>query len=254
VLKTSYSAIGKLAKGGEKMRTLSLVLALVVVGSLACVADQVTVDLYSAASPWNYFACPLVPFDPNPYSVLSGIDIDYNLFRYDAPTGSTLYFEPDGAFGNILLGEGYYLNNASGATSFTYNGVPDGVPDGSGTMTDMWISLPGVQGDAGVNPPNGGGWHLIGHPFNHDTPTNGPQGTGDNIWFTDGTTLKTWDEAVAAGWVGDSMQYFDNATGNSMQMTYQGWGDDDTLRAKTAYWLRTYKDNLALIIPAYNPE
>jgi len=228
------------------MRTLGLVLALLVVGSGMCVADSVTVDLYPG---WNYIACPLVPFDPAPESVFAGVDIFYNLFRFDAPTGGVLYYEdPSGPFGNILLGDGYYLNNQSGATSFSYSGVPDGVPDGNGTMTDMWISLPGIQGDPGQ-----GGWHLIGHPFNHDTPTNGPGATGDNIWFTDGTTLKTWDEAVSAGWVADNMQYFDAPTQGVLVMTYQGWGNDDTLRAKTAYWLQTMKDNIALIIPAYNP-
>jgi len=215
-----------------------------------CVADTVTVDLYYANGPWNFIACPLVSFDPAPESVFAGVDIFYNLFRYDAPTASEYVYDgdPSGPFGNILLGDGYYLANTGNVPSFSYSGVPDGVPDGNGTMTDMWISLPGVQGDAGQ-----GGWHLIGHPFNHDTPTNGAGGTGDNIWFTDGTTLKTWDEAVNAGWVQESMQYFDNASGNSLVMTYQGWGDDDTLRAKTAYWVLTMKDNIALIIPAYNP-
>ena len=247
MLKTSYSAIGKLAKGGEKMRTLGLALALLVVGSGMCFADTVTVDLYGG---WNFVACPLVPFDPDPYSVFSGIDIDFNLFRWDAPSQGEVYFEPDGAFGNILLGEGYYLNNISNAESFSYNGVPDGVPDGSGTMTDMWISLPGNQLDG----TNAGGWHLFGQPFNHDTPTNGAAGTGDNIWFTDGTTLKTWGEAVEAGWVESSMQYWDPVGQGQLILTYEGWGDDDTLRAGKSYWLRTYKDNLALIIPAYNPE
>lgn len=235
------------------MRTLGLVLALLVMGCGVSVADSVTVDLYNVAGPWNYFGLPLVPFDSDPYSVLAGVNIDFNLFRWDAPSQGELYFEPGGAFGNCLLGDGYYLNNSDSASSFTYSGVPDGVPDGGGTMTDMWLSLPGNQLDANVNPPDGGGWHLIAQPFNHDTPTNGAGGTGDNIWFTDGTTLKTWGEAVAADWVESSMQYSDPITQGAPVMTFEGWGDDDTLRAKMAYWVKTKKDNLALIVPAYNP-
>ncbi|MCX8053141.1 MAG: hypothetical protein N3B12_04985 [Armatimonadetes bacterium] len=227
------------------MKTFGLVLALLVMGSAVCMAASVTIDLYT---PWNYIACPLVPFDPNPESVFAGVDVYYNLFRYDAATGSEFFYDGVGPFGNILLGEGYYLLNVGNVPSISYSGVPDGVPDSSGNMTDMWISLPGVQGDEG-----GGGWHLIGHPFNHDTPTNGPGGSGDNIWFTDGTTLKTWDEAVIAGWVSETMMYFDGVSQTSLTMTYQGWGNDDTLRAKYAYWVETKKDNLALIIPAYNP-
>ncbi|MGQ9455362.1 MAG: hypothetical protein ACUVRS_10620 [Armatimonadota bacterium] len=227
------------------MRTLGLVVVLLVVGSGVCLAVVTTVDLYEG---WNYVACPLVPFDPDPYSVFEGVSIDYNLFRWDAPSQSEMHFGDEG-FGNILLGDGYYLNNVDSASGFTYNGVPDGVPDASGTMTDMWISLPGNQLDGA----DAGGWHLIGHPFNHDTPTNGSLGNGDNIWFTDGTTLKTWDEAVEAEWVESSMQYFDGVSQGQMTMTYQGWGNDDTLRAGKSYWVRTYKDNLAMIIPAYNP-
>ena len=230
------------------MRTLGLVLALLVVGSGMCAADTVTVDIYSA---WNYFACPLVPFDPAPDQVMAGVDIDGRLFRFDAPTQSMIVYDmiDPSAFGNVLLGDGYILDNYAATPSFSYSGVPDGVPDGNWTMTDMWISLPGYQLDQGSN----GGWHLFAHPFKHDTPVNGPLGSGDNIWFTDGTTLKTWDEAVNAGWVDSAMSYFDGATQSQLAMTYQGWGNDDTLRAKSAYWIETKKDNIALIIPAYNP-
>ena len=236
------------------MKTLGLVLALLVVGSGACVATSVTIDLYSPAnSQLNYICAPLVPFNPNPMVVFAGADPEYNLYRWDAPTQNPFYFEQGGEFGNILLGDGYYLSNGGSAASISYDGVPDGVPDSGGIMTDMWISLPGKQTDAFVDPPDGGGKHLIGQPFDHDTPTNGPGATGDNIWFTDGTTLKTWEEAYNADWVQSAMEYWDAPTQNPMTMTYQGWGNDDTLRAKTAYWLFTKKDNIALIIPAYNP-
>ncbi len=142
------------------MKTLGLVLALLVVGSGACVAVGVTVDLYSPTnSQWNYVSVPLVPFNPDPMTVFSGADPEYNLWRWDAPTQNPVYFEQGGAFGNILLGDGYYLNNGAAASSITYSGVPDGVPDGlygsdptHHYRTDMWISLPGKQTDAFTEP------------------------------------------------------------------------------------------------------
>jgi len=230
------------------MRTLGLVLALLVVASGMSVAASVTVDLYSK---WNYISCPLVPFNPDPNAVFTGptgdpLDIDTLLLRYDGPSQGQVGFDAGdpGSFGNILLGDGYILNNYAGVDSFTYQGVPDGVPDVSNNKTDMWISLPGGQGDTAQ-----GGWHLIGQPFNHDTAVNGDLGTGDHIWFTDGTTLKTWDEAVTAGWVDDTMFYFEAAAQGQGTLSYGG-GDDDSLRAGKAYYVRTKKDNLALIIPA----
>jgi hypothetical protein len=219
------------------MKTLGLVLALVLVVGGACVADTVTLDLFAQ---WNFISAPLVPFNPDPLSVFSGLTVSGYLNRWDAPTQSmATYDEIDpAAFGNVLLGDGYQLYQDA-AGSFTYAGVPDGVPDGGGNMTDMWISLPGYQLD-GVDE---GGWHLIGQPFNHDT-----SGV-ENLFLTDGTTLKTWEQAVDANWCDDGMQYWDGASQSMLLMSF-GLADDDHIRAGKAYWFHTKKDNLALIIPA----
>lgn len=229
------------------MKTLVLVLALVVVAGGICTADTCTVDLYSN---WNVVACPLVPFDPDPNSVFGGVDIDGRVARYDAPSQSFVSYDAidPTAFGNCLLGEGYLLENYANVDSFSYSGVPDGVPDASNNMTDMWISLPGNQLDAA----DAGGWHIVGHPFNHDTAIDLGSGTGDNVLFTDGTTLKTWDEAFAAGWVEDVMSYFDASTQSYSTLSY-GLGDDDHFRSGKGYYLFTRKDNLAMIITA-NPS
>ena len=45
---------------------------------------------------------------------------------------------------------------------------------------------------------------MVGTPFNHDVYVNSDQsdmGDGDNIFFTDGSSLKNWGEAADAGWV-----------------------------------------------------
>jgi len=224
------------------MRTFGLVLAMLVLCAGASMAVNVSYDIYGG---WNLITAPLVPFNPDPLSVFAGAPdgIDGVLTRVDPTNGNITYdgFDPAG-FGNVLLGDGYWLFQSGGGT-ISYDGVPDGVPDGSGNMTDMWISLPGNQADAGAEPPSGGGWHLIGQPFNHDTNAVG------NLYFTDGSSMKTWEDAVAASWV-DAAFIGANASTGGFNVQFDGFGDDDHLRATHGYWIRTYKDNIALVIPA----
>lgn len=226
------------------MKTLGLVLALAFVLAGACVADTATFDVLGQ---WNQIAAPLVPFNPDPLSVFNGVNIVGTLWRLN-PTDQAMvpYDDLDPAmFGNILLGDGYQLwcdaPLGTYVTTITYEGVPDGVPDGSGNMTDMWISLPGNQLD-GVDE---GGWHLIGQPFDHDTSVVG------NLYFTDGTTLKTWEEAVMAtpAWCEAVMWALDPVTGGMIDVGFD-LASDDHLRKGHGYLFLTKKDNLALIIPA----
>lgn len=238
-------AISRTMKGGETMKTLGLVLALTVLVAGASVAATATYDVYVG---WNLVAAPLVPFNPDPNSVFAGLadGIDGLLARYDPSGGIVTYDSLDpSVFGNVLLGDGFWLMVYSGTQTVSYDGVPDGVPDGAGNKTDMWISLPGNQNDG----QDAGGWHLIGHPFNHDSPVDSGSGTGDRLFFTDGTTLKNWSEACAANWVDFKLSGYDPA-GGIFDVQYDGLGADDTLRAGRGYWLLTYKDNLAMIIPA----
>jgi len=226
------------------MKTLVLVLALALAAGGACMAAQTaTIDLYTG---WNLIAAPLVPLDsPDPVAVFGSVPISGYLSRWDAPQqGMMTYDEIDPTgFGNILLGDGYWLYAFSNDT-VSYNGVNDGVPDNSGNKTDMWLSLPGNQLDS----ENAGGWHLIGQPFSHDTPVS-VSDSGDNVFFTDGTTLKTWAQAAADGWVDSGFQYWDGTVQGMLLCSYE-LADDDTLRAGKGYWVHTYKDNLAMIIPA----
>jgi len=219
------------------MKTLGLVLAMVVVMGGACVADTAT---YDVLADWNCISAPLVPFNPDPMAVFTGINVVNTLSRYDAPTQTGILYDDldPAAFGNILLGDGYWLLS-DGTYTVSYDGVPDGVPDGSGNMTDMWVSLPGAQ----LDPDDAGGWHLIGQPFNHDTNVMA------NLSLTDGTTLKSWEDAVAAGWCEGVMTAFDASIQTGTTVGFD-LADDDHLRPAKGYWFLTFKDNLALIIPA----
>ncbi len=228
------------------MKTLGLVLALMVVVGGACVADIAAYDIYAGT---QLVAAPLAPFNPDPLSVFANAPdgIDYMLFRYDPSSGWVTYdsFDPE-MYGGVMLGEGAMLTATTSAT-ISYEGFPDALKDSAEAAgTDMWISLPGNSMD-GVD---AGGWHLIGQPFNHETvvdPTY--EGTGSNILFTDGTQVLNWAEANAAGWVDSKLTNIDAASG-AIDVQFDGWGGDDTLRVGKGYWLNTYKDNLAMIILA----
>ncbi|MGI6294962.1 MAG: hypothetical protein ACOX3G_02645 [Armatimonadota bacterium] len=222
------------------MRTLLLVLAMTVVVAGASLAATATIDVYEG---WNLIAAPLVPFDPDPQSVLSGAADgieDGLLSRVDPIWGGIEYDPWDDAFGNILLGDGYWLYAFTNGQTLTYNGVEDGVPDTTGKKTDMWISLPGLGED--------GAWHIVGYPFATDSAVDSGNGEGDIIKFTDGTDVKTWGEAVDAGWV-DATMYGQSAYGG-FDVTMDGWGTDDSLRAGNAYQFLTFVPNIAMIIPA----
>ncbi len=239
------------------MKTLSLITALVLVLAGGALADIATYDVYTD---WNMVSAPLVPFNPIPSDQLIGftndgvfdpLDIDFSgsLSRWDAPSQSMVgwsSFDPT-TFGNVLLGDGYWLFQ-SGAGTVAYDGVPDGVPDGGGTMTDMWVSLPGNQNDAA----DAGGWHIIGTPFDHDVSFSKVPSSllGDNILVTDGTTTKTREEAVIALWVNDPMTGWNGATQSEVTAGYF-FPDSEYLEAGKSYWVKTNKDNLALIVPAY---
>lgn len=225
------------------MKTFVLVLALMVVAAGVSVAATATIDVYEG---WNQIAAPLVPFDPDPLSVFADAPsgLDYLLGYSDPTQGGDVWFDEldPSMFGGVLLGTGFQLYTYEDAT-LTYEGVEDGVPDDLGVKTDMWISLPGSG--AGT-----GDWHLIGHPFAHSTAVDDGSGNGTNISFTDGTDVKTWGEAVSLGWVGAELFGDDPSAGGVFTVQYDGLGYSDSLEAGKSYWINTYVDNLAMIIPA----
>lgn len=243
------------------MKTLGLVLALTLVvgGASIAATEQASIDVYAG---WNQIGCPLVPINK---SVTEGDGLDYTepyyafgavaddvaagrLSRYDATTGSWFTYLTDESFGKLLLGDGYQLY-ASAGTTITYEGVPNGVPDSAGTKTDMWISLPGSKTDTVTASPNGGGWAMISTPYATDVPAYTLDGENViwNINFTDGTTVKNWADAKEAGWVADTFSGFTNGS-----PTIVSYNDPDfyILKAGRGYWVKTYQDDIAMIITA----
>jgi hypothetical protein len=253
-------------KGGNTMKLTIIGITLVLGLSAASYAatPNAQFDIYEG---WNLISVPTVPVDSNPYTVFDKAPggIDFMLSGWD-PTSGGKPFEGDvDSFGGVLLGDAFwlYVDSGLGGAKISYTGLEDGVPT-DGVMTDMWISLPGNSVDAYTNPDpngdpnkNGGGWHLVGCPFNHPVCVNKKDATqnesyiGDRVLFTDGTEVKTWYDAVMAGWVDYKMSGNDPVSGG-FDIQYDGGGLDTSLQPGTGYWLNTYKDNLAMIILANN--
>ena len=100
------------------------------------------------------------------------------------------------------------------------------VPDGGATVdvtgylvdTDVTLALPCA------------GWHQISAPW--DFPR-------CQIRFTDGATTKTWDEALAAGWIANALWGYDPT---------DGYFDATQLDPWNGYWLYTFQDGLTMIL------
>jgi len=242
------------------MKGLMLVLALLLMASVAQGATQTAkMDVYNDHS---FIGPPIVPIDPDPRNLFlnGGIDpdVDCLISRYDATSSSWIgwYIGPapgQGTF-NILLGEGYWVDYTvyggsppSNPTAVAYAGVLDGVPDVGGTMTDMWISLPGDQLD-GID---AGGQHFISCPFNHQVGFNKVAlGDGLNVQLTDGNTVRSFFDAVygASPWLAWPLYYY-----NSPLASWETAGEDLCnelfVNPGRCYWVTTFKDNLAMIVP-----
>ena len=220
--------------------------------SVCFAATTVTSPPGAFSAGWNLFALPAIPTEPAPGSVLDelggeeGLEVR-GMHRWDALTQNLLPFSTQTRedFGNLLPGSGYWVRlGPEDPTTISFTGVTD--PD----STDMWINLPRA------------GWTLIGHPYSYPAPD--PDAERDYVgdaylWHsvnvTDGTVTKTLYEAsqYSAYWVNSNVYWFDSSR--------QGIGDiglpddcstSDSLIAWHGYWVKSYKDNLALIMEARN--
>ena len=245
------------------MRSTALLFAAIFIICSAGFAAVETVTMPEGVinSGWNLMCLPAIPvfvggnapgYPPDVLDELvgGGTGLDGRLTRWDACGQGTLAWDSQDAqtqaeFGNLLLGDGYWLYVDPGVTgSISYSGVTEN--DG----IDMFISLPRA------------GWTLIGFPYS--TPRalqDPPYYSGDpylweNVKVTDGLTTKSMQDAslLGAGWISSVAIWWDSARQGSLDL---GVPDDacssDTMIAWHGYWVRTLKDNLGLILEAPNP-
>jgi len=185
-------------------------------------------------------------FDPGD---ASGLDAR-RLMKWDFAKQSLLdldRYDPS-EFGSLLLGSGYWIKlNTGDPIRVSFSGVSDS------DSTDMWISLPRV------------GWTLIGYPYSYPAPdaTPGPPyytGTAypwSSVKVTDGMTTKSLSEAsqYSAGWIRSVAFWYDTGSGGFVSL---GLPDDrpveGSLIAWHGYWVKSLKDDLALIFEANPPS
>lgn len=186
----------------------------------------ITAPTGTIGSGFNLISLPYVPTDASPSLIFGAVTLTSNLFRWDDVNQAFVTYDAAsaGAFGKLTPGEGYALLTTS-AGSMAFQGI---------TMAaDTRITIPKT------------GWSLIAQPFTNAVLWN-------HVSLTDGAQTLTLQEAINAGWIGRIAFTWDTASGDWSYVGTGGRGSsfDDWLRPWHAYWITTYKDNLAIIIPA----
>lgn len=250
-------------------RSALVILAAFLAVQLLCTVGFADVETVTSPSGvfdtgWNLFALPAIPVwdgDPahapgyppvvlNEWDPGDGSGLDARrLMRWEPPIQSLLQFDMynQSEFGSLLLGHGYWVRlGPTDAKEISFQGVTDN------DDTDIWISLPRT------------GWTLIGHPFSYPAPDADPgppyyTGTAypwADVKVTDGTSTKSMYGASQYGarWLRSVAFWFDSSTGSLIDLGLPSdYANEESLIAWHGYWVRSLKDDLALIVEA-NPE
>ena len=208
-----------------RTRLVLLVISALVLTSAAAFA---VVDGFSLVldAPKGLISLPAVPLDPAPADIFGSIPIHYKLTRWNADTQSWIpysQFSP-GSFGNLLIGEGYWMKMSSSGQSINYQGLTDT------DAMDIWISLPKA------------GFNLIGNPFSFNY-------AWANAKVTDGNETVSISVAKSRGWLNSRMNWWD---GPNQSWRTVGIPTDfpytDVLYPWHGYYLKSYVDKIALIL------
>lgn len=169
---------------------------------------------------WNLMSIPLDPSNPNAGSILSdlvaaGNMLENNLIRYQPGTGYQVYPKD---FTNLEAGRGYWLRLQQPASaSFVGASRPD--------TTYVPLSQ---------------GWSLV------SLPRTWPVGLGYCKIRKGSDTPVNWNNAIQLGWIGDTLYYDEGGVYKTLKLT---GGDDGSFRPWKAYWIRTTRSDLSLVVP-----
>lgn len=174
-----------------------------------------TVSAGALVAGWNLVSVPVDPVDPAVTSVFSdavaaGNALDNALYRYDGA-----YEVYPSQFTQVARGEGYWLKLTVPCSNSTV-GVSEAGP----------VAVPLVLG-----------WNLIGHPRPAATPLS-------LVAFTDGVSVLSFADAVAAGWISPPLYYYDGA-----YKTCTFGGDSESLEPWRGYWLKALASGISLVVP-----
>ena len=171
---------------------------------------------FSAVVKWNLICLPLLPPDCEVSAVLGGLGIPLTgaVYQY----GSTGYATYPNNFTLMQPGRGYWLRTTSAAST----------------------NIPGelIRGRFEIDLTQK--WNMIGSPRDGAVAIS-------SLYLRSGTAVKSWSEAVAAGWVGNVLYRYDQGAG----YIAVGLGQpENTLLPGTGYWLCRYgAEELSLIFP-----
>ncbi|MCK5734799.1 MAG: Ig-like domain-containing protein, partial [Candidatus Latescibacteria bacterium] len=185
--------------------------------------------LEAGTSGWKFLSVPITPQRAEPFVNL-GDDIDpFQLYQYDTGLGGYKIYPYDIGQVGLQTGHGYFTRLWEDAE------VDVG---GTSNRDDVSCTLDSV------------GWHAIGNPFIL------PVEVADLI-VSDGTTDKTFDDAVIAEWVEGTLYRWDIVSKGKAFMSalplsdgYEAVTSGDPLDLWEGYWLRTKQPELTLTIPA----
>lgn len=186
--------------------------------------EQLSAPPGTIAEQWNLLSVPGIPSNPSAASVLPGIDLEGRLHAWDPVTqGMVTYsaYQPE-MFPPLCMGVGFWLQVFKSYDLVTR--VVLHQPD-----TDVWISLPCT------------GSTLIGHPFRQ------PRRLAE-CRVTDGVRILSLDEAVRDGWLDSAIHYWRSSEGGLFLLDLE-YGLDSSFEPWHGFWVRTFRPNLALIIP-----
>lgn len=167
------------------------------------------------------FSLPAEPFNPSPTNMFVNFQLDNRLGRWGRLRAQWYSYRTNNPniFGKMLSTDGYALNSDA-----TRQMVFSGFQNDPGADRYVRFPLSGI--------------HLFGTSFEGNIPW-------ARCFVTDGIETLTVAAAIQRGWIDPYLQWWD---GSQYRQVGVLDGDDQFLRAWRAYWIRTHKHGLALIL------
>jgi uncharacterized lipoprotein YddW (UPF0748 family) len=181
---------------------------------------------------WALFSLPLAPVDPNPPTVLPGIRLDGNLYRWERGTQSQFMYDewkPE-EFGNLMIDQGYWLIAESPYT-ISYSAYRDTPARNS--------SLPTA------------GWNMVGCPFEREVEW-------QDIMVVNGSQMVPIRNAVKdvdKQWLNGTAYWWESSNQSQYDLGLEeDWPSTTHMKPWHGYWVQSYVNNLTLQLRLSPPE